>query len=68
MYEQKEEKAPLKRKLILAITWEIAKADGKVDENEIALHNRMAKILQVPQETVTEVRRLITPKLLLHPC
>ena len=68
LYEQKEEKVLIKRKLILAITWEIAKADGKVDENEISLHNRMAKILQVPQETVTEVRRLITPKLLLQPC
>lgn len=68
LYEQKEEKVLIKRSLILSITWEIAKADGKVDDNEIALHNRMAKILQVSQKNVNEVRRLITPKLLLHPC
>lgn len=68
LYEEKEEKIQIKRKLILAITWEIAKADGKIDEQEAALHDRMAKILQVSKETVTEVRRLITPKLMLQPC
>ncbi|NJN87748.1 MAG: hypothetical protein HC881_17395 [Leptolyngbyaceae cyanobacterium SL_7_1] len=66
LYEQKEEKTLIKRRLLLSITWEIAKADGKVDEQEVALHNRMAKILQIPEETVTEIRRLITPKLLLQ--
>lgn len=64
MYEQKEEKVLIKRRLLLAITWEIAKADGKIDQAEIALHDRMARILQVDEKTVNEIRRLITPKAL----
>jgi uncharacterized tellurite resistance protein B-like protein len=62
VYEKKAEKALIKNRLILTITWEIAKADGKIDDREVLLHNRMAKILQVPQETIDEVRCLVTPK------
>jgi uncharacterized tellurite resistance protein B-like protein len=64
LYEQKEEKVLIKRRLLLAITWEIAKADGKIDQAEIALHDRMARILQVDEKTVSEIRFLITPKFL----
>jgi uncharacterized tellurite resistance protein B-like protein len=64
LYEEKEEKVLMKRRLLLAITWEIAKADGKIDKEEIALHDRMARILQVDEQTVNEIRRLITPKAL----
>lgn len=62
LHDRKGEKVEIKRRLLLAITWEIAKADGKIDEREIKLHDRMAKILQVPQEIVDEIRRLIDPK------
>ncbi|MEC4814074.1 MAG: TerB family tellurite resistance protein [Scytonema sp. PMC 1069.18] len=51
----------------MAIAWEIAKADGHIDDKEIALHDRMAKILQVPQEVVNEIRRLITPTFKVKP-
>ncbi|WP_339385017.1 TerB family tellurite resistance protein [Iningainema tapete] len=61
LHEEKQDKAEIKRRLLLAITWEIAKADGKIDEKEIALHDRMAKILQVSEEVISEIRRLITP-------
>ncbi|MGL5078479.1 MAG: TerB family tellurite resistance protein, partial [Waterburya sp.] len=61
LYDKKQEKVALKRKLLLSITWEIAKADGKIDEREIELHDRMAKILQIDQEAVLEIRRIITP-------
>ncbi|MBD1871257.1 TerB family tellurite resistance protein [Cyanobacteria bacterium FACHB-471] len=64
LHEQKEEKGLMKRRLLLAITWEIAKADGRIDQREIALHDRMAKILQIDEKTVAEIRRLITPKAL----
>lgn len=64
LYEPKEDKVLIKRRLLLAITWEIAKADGKIDQAEIALHDRMARILQVDDKTVSEIRRLITPKAL----
>jgi uncharacterized tellurite resistance protein B-like protein len=67
LHEDKQEKVEIKRRLILAITWEIAKADGNIHENEIALHDRMAKILQVPQEVIDEIRRLITPALNIKP-
>jgi uncharacterized tellurite resistance protein B-like protein len=63
--DKKSEKAEIKRKLLLSLTWEIAKADGKVAEVEQELHDRMAKILQVDAQTVHEIRRLITPKLLV---
>ncbi|MBD3886212.1 TerB family tellurite resistance protein [Phormidium tenue FACHB-886] len=64
LYEPKEEKVLMKRRLLLAITWEIAKADGKIDQAEITLHDRMARILQVDEKTVNEIRRLISPKAL----
>ncbi|MBR8834437.1 MAG: TerB family tellurite resistance protein [Stigonema ocellatum SAG 48.90 = DSM 106950] len=67
LHEDKQDKVEIKRRLILAITWEIAKADGKIEEEEIALHDRMAKILQVPQEVIDEIRRLITPTLQIKP-
>ena len=62
LYDKKQEKVNIKRKLLLSITWEIAKADGKIDEKEIELHDRMAKILQIDREAVLEIRRIITPK------
>ncbi len=64
LYEQKEEKVMIKRRLLLAITWEIAKADGEINQAEIDLHDRMARILQIDEATVCEIRRLITPKAL----
>ncbi|BAY42259.1 hypothetical protein NIES2111_66550 (plasmid) [Nostoc sp. NIES-2111] len=66
LHEDKQDKSEIKRRLILAITWEIAKADGKIDDKEIALHDRMAKILQVPQECVDEIRRIITPSVVMQ--
>lgn len=67
LHEDKQDKVEIKRRLILAITWEIAKADGNIDEKEIALHDRMAKILQVPQEVIDEIRCLITPVAYIKP-
>lgn len=67
LHEDKKEKIEIKRRLLLTITWEIAKADGKIDEKERELHDRMAKILQVPQEVVDEIRRIITPSLYVKP-
>ncbi|GAP95650.1 tellurite resistance TerB family protein [Leptolyngbya sp. NIES-2104] len=62
--EKNSDKADIKRKLLLSLTWEIAKADGKIAESEQLLHDRMAKILQVDSQTVHEIRRLIAPKIL----
>ncbi len=61
LHEDKPEKAAIKNKLLLSMSWEIAKADGKIDDTEAELHDRMGRILQVPQETTTEIRRLLTP-------
>lgn len=67
LHEDKQDKLEIKRRLLLTITWEIAKADGKIDEREKELHDRMARILQVPQEVVDEIRRIITPSLFVKP-
>ncbi|BAU15003.1 hypothetical protein LEP3755_55590 [Leptolyngbya sp. NIES-3755] len=48
--EKKTDKAEIKRKLLLSLAWEIAKADGKIAESERSLHDRMAKILQVDSQ------------------
>lgn len=61
LHEAKPEKAQIKNRLLLAIAWEIAKADGEITESEEKLHSRMAKILQVSDEANAEIRRLITP-------
>ncbi|MEB3310894.1 MAG: TerB family tellurite resistance protein [Snowella sp.] len=63
--EQKKEKREIKRKLILTLAWEIAKADDHIHLLEIELHDRMAKIMQISEENIKEIRRLITPKLFL---
>lgn len=65
--DPKKEKREIKRKLILTLAWEVAKADGHIHDYEIELHDRMARIMNIPQETVNEIRRLITPKLFLLP-
>jgi uncharacterized tellurite resistance protein B-like protein len=67
LHEEKKDKLEIKRRLLLAITWEIAKADGIINDKERELHDRMAKILQVPQEVVDEIRRIITPSLFVKP-
>ena len=61
LHEEKPEKASIKNKLLLSMAWEIAKADGNIDDAEAELHDRMGLILQIPQETTTEIRRLLTP-------
>lgn len=65
LHEDKKDKLEIKRRLLLVITWEIAKADGNIDDREKNLHDRMAKILQVPQDVVDEIRRIITPSVAL---
>lgn len=67
LHEERKEKLEIKHRLLLTITWEIAKADGVIDEREKDLHDRMARILQVPQEIVDEIRRMITPSLFVRP-
>lgn len=62
LYDKKPKKAEIKRRLLLATSWEIAKVDGSIDCQEIELHDRMAKILQIDSEIVGEIRRIITPK------
>ncbi|MEC4985934.1 MAG: TerB family tellurite resistance protein [Oscillatoria sp. PMC 1068.18] len=55
------EKEKIKHRLLLCVAWEIAKADGRITEEEIKLHERMAKALPtVTPEAVQEIRRLVT--------
>jgi uncharacterized tellurite resistance protein B-like protein len=63
MHEKKPEKARIKERLLLSIAWEIAKADQHIDQTEIELHDRMAKIFEIENNYCKEVRALLTPNL-----
>jgi Tellurite resistance protein TerB len=52
----------LKHRLILCTAWEIAIADGKIEQSELHLHNRMADQLGISREEVKEIRRSINLK------
>ncbi|MGB3206331.1 MAG: TerB family tellurite resistance protein [Crinalium sp.] len=52
----------LKHRLILCTAWEIAIADGRIEQSELQLHNRMADKLGISRKEVQEIRRLINLK------
>ncbi|MBS0018179.1 MAG: macro domain-containing protein [Arthrospira sp. SH-MAG29] len=60
--EQKPEKAKIKYRFLLAISWELAKADGRISEQEKILHNRIAEFTKTPLKEVEEIRRIILLK------
>lgn len=49
----------LKHRLILCTAWKIAIADGKFEQSELQLHNRMADKLGISRSEVQEIRRVI---------
>ncbi len=49
----------LKHRLILCMAWKIAIADGKFEQSELQLHNRMADKLGISRSEVQEIRRVI---------
>ncbi|MBD2519135.1 TerB family tellurite resistance protein [Nostoc sp. FACHB-973] len=52
----------LKHRLMLCAAWEIAIADGKIQESELQLHNRMANKLAISLDEVKEIRRVLNLK------
>jgi uncharacterized tellurite resistance protein B-like protein len=61
MYEPNGEKSKIKARLLLSMAWHLSKADGKIHEKEIEMHNKMARIFQVEEPYCQEVRALLTP-------
>ncbi|MBD2036970.1 macro domain-containing protein [Leptolyngbya sp. FACHB-321] len=60
--EENPQKAKMKYRLLLCTAWEIAKADGSITSDEINLHNRIAKFVNIAEEEVHEIRRLVLLK------
>lgn len=62
LQEKNPQKAKIKNRLLLVTAYELAKADGAISENETTLHNRMAKFMNIREEEVCEIRRLVLLK------
>lgn len=60
--EENPQKAKMKYRLLLCTAWEIAKADGSISVDEINLHNRIAKFVNISEDEVHEIRRLVLLK------
>ncbi len=60
--ESDPQKARMKHCLVLCTSWELAKADGAISLEELDLHNRMAKFMNIQEEEVHEIRRLVLLK------
>lgn len=50
---------PVLRELLLAMGWEMALADGRIDPAERRLYDRMAELLGVTQARATELREAL---------
>jgi len=60
--EENPQKARMKYRLLLCTAWEIAKADGSITSDEINLHNRMARFMNIAEEEAHEIRQLVLLK------
>ncbi|MEB3161102.1 MAG: macro domain-containing protein [Synechocystis sp.] len=55
-------KQQMKRRLVLFTAYELAKSDGSISAEELALHDRMAKIMGIQEPEIKEMRRLLLLK------
>ncbi|WP_427160145.1 TerB family tellurite resistance protein [Aliinostoc sp. HNIBRCY26] len=53
---RQSDKERLKHRLMLCAAWEIAIADGEIQESELQLHDRMANKLGISYDEVKEIR------------
>lgn len=58
---------PVLRELMLALSWELANADGVVDRLEEAFHVGLAKRLGVESQRATDLRDAMTQRVSLAP-
>lgn len=55
------EKEKIKHRFLLCFAWQLARADSRIDDTEIELHNYMAQCLPtIDPEVLPEIRRLVT--------
>jgi len=50
---------PVLRELLLALSWELAAADGRIHDMERAFHQGLAKRLEIPEGRAAEIRESI---------
>lgn len=60
--EKNPDKAKIKYRLLLATSWELAKADGRISPEERDLHDRMATLTKISLEEAEEIRKIILLK------
>jgi len=60
--EENPDKARIKYRLLLATSWELAKADGRISPEEKDLHDRMATLTKISLEEAEEIRKIILLK------
>jgi O-acetyl-ADP-ribose deacetylase (regulator of RNase III)/tellurite resistance protein len=60
--EENSRKQQMKRRLVLFTAYELAKADGSISPEELALHDRMAKVMGMQEPEIQEMRRLLLLK------
>lgn len=63
MYEKNGDKSAVKARLLLSISLHIAKADGKIDDKELEMHNKMSNIFQIEDTYCQEIRKLMAPSI-----
>lgn len=60
--EKDPRKQQMKCRLILSTAYELARADGFISPEELALHDRMARIMETQEPEIKELRRLLLLK------
>ncbi len=59
LHEEDSRKSKIKYRYLLAVTYQIAKADGVIGLEEVDLHNRIGKFANFREEEIDETRRLM---------
>jgi uncharacterized membrane protein YebE (DUF533 family) len=54
---------PVLRELMLALTWELALADGRIDAEETKFYDALAKQLDVPKKRAKEIAAAVAERL-----
>jgi uncharacterized tellurite resistance protein B-like protein len=54
---------PILRELMLALAWELAMADGRIDRSESALYADLAKRLGVDEERAAKIREAVSQEI-----
>ncbi len=54
---------PHLRGLMLALAWQLAESDGRVDDSEATAYDRLADLLQVPAHEAAKIRTAVSTRI-----